>query len=589
MPLLAIVAAAALLSGVHSCSTTVVGRLASTDGSVIASHSNDGDGDVAGTLRRINASAHSLPSTRSVSHGAIPQVAHTFAYFTEGYAAMNEHQLGLAESTCAGVRYNHSRSPRRSAAAAAAAALNIVDLGQIALERAQSSREAVETMGALSEQYGYVDNAESLLVVDPSEAWIFHILRDDTGSSAVWVAQRVADDGVATVMNAFTIRAIDFTDNVRFLSSSNLRAVALRQGLWRTGTPLDFALTFGQRGLGANYASGRRMWYALSKLAPKSKFSSIYNDLRIDAPYPAVVRVAPKSVALRDVFAVMRSFYQNTTYDLRRGLAGGAWGSPDRAAPGAAERAIGAGGGWERSIATHRSIVTIIIQARGWLPSAVGGVLWFAPHAAHTSIYVPFPVGMPVVPATHANTSWSFRRHSAYWAFRWIYNTVQLKFAYMHADVMALQESVEQASLALIANVSAAAAGGWSPALTHAFAANAEATVAAAWELADNLVKWYADGYCNGCPHPGTPRHMGYDKWWLVAANYTGRGCSLPQEAALTLTGGGGREGGGTSGAGAAECVARCVAPQAAGQSGKKLYNADCVDRCVSQLLVRSL
>ena len=38
-------------------------------------------------------------------------------------------------------------------------------------------------------------------MVDKNEAWVFHVLGDDTGSSAVWAAQRVPDDHVAAIAN----------------------------------------------------------------------------------------------------------------------------------------------------------------------------------------------------------------------------------------------------------------------------------------------------------------------------------------------------------------------------------------------------
>ena len=58
---------------------------------------------------------------------------------------MNEFQVALGETTCSSI------FPPKNGL------LNIVDLGQIALERATTALAAITIMGALAEKYGYRD------------------------------------------------------------------------------------------------------------------------------------------------------------------------------------------------------------------------------------------------------------------------------------------------------------------------------------------------------------------------------------------------------------------------------------------------
>lgn len=151
------------------------------------------------------------------------QVNHTFSYFEATYGIMNEFQVGIAESTCSGMYVS------RSVGLGGKALLSIDQLSQIAMERAKTSREAVQIMGELSEKYGFYGESESfeggsesLIVTDPDEAFVFHILADPTGSSSIWVAARVPDDSVAVVANMFSVREVDLSDTVNFLGRQDM-------------------------------------------------------------------------------------------------------------------------------------------------------------------------------------------------------------------------------------------------------------------------------------------------------------------------------------------------------------------------------
>ena len=301
LPLLLLLALGLLPEPADGCSTTVVGRIASATGAVMASHSNDGDGCFChSSVNRVLAADWPAGATRSVKGHAIPQVPHTYAYHTEGYAAMNEHQVGLAESTCSGRRFPPTNATRSGF-------LDIVQLGQLGLERSNTSRSAVRTMGALAEQWGYSDATESLLVIDPQEAFIFQIMPDDTGNSSLWVGQRVPDDHVGSVTNGLTVREIDFADPQNFLFSSNIQEVALRQKLWQHGTPFDFTKIYAEGGVGEPSAGGqpyvsRRMWSAYRRFGTSADIGNgTFSDFIMDAPLPATVPVPKGSISLQDV------------------------------------------------------------------------------------------------------------------------------------------------------------------------------------------------------------------------------------------------------------------------------------------------
>ena len=193
----------------------------------------------------------------------------TFSLLEATYGIANEAGVIMAESTCS-ARFDAKPVPQGKAL------LSIDELSRIALERASSAREAVEIMGVLSERHGFYGEGfegvgESLLVADvKGDAWIFHILPDDKGASAIWAAQRVPRGHVAVVANAYVIREIDFSDSVNFLYSPNIRSIALRLKLWSPGESFDFTKIYSGGEYGHKYYSGRRVWRGLSMLAPSA-------------------------------------------------------------------------------------------------------------------------------------------------------------------------------------------------------------------------------------------------------------------------------------------------------------------------------
>ncbi|CAM9128024.1 unnamed protein product, partial [Ectocarpus fasciculatus] len=559
----------ALLTETEACTTLICGRLATADGSVIASHSSDGGGTLDPRLVRVPAQDFPEGSKRPVypspenypryvgtergveeyhasnclgseeqctdlePMGYIDQVPHTYSYFECTYGIMNEHQVGIAESTCSGVFV------ARPISVGGKALFSIDALSQIALERSATARGAVETMGALAEQYGFYGEsasfeggAESLLVSDPSEGWVFHVLPDPTGTSAIWAAQRVPDDSVAVVANMFIIREVNLSDTTNFLGSASMWDIALAEGLWKEGEPMDFTATFSDGEYAHKYYSGRRMWGAYRLLSPETDLSPEYGNLKSDAPYPFAAPVSKsKLLSPADFMAVHRDWYNGTEYSQSADnvLAGGPYETPDRYSGSTGEMQVS--GSWERPIALFRTASSFIVQSKAYLSNDLGGVIWWGAHAPHGTSYVPILPGSMLnsPPCLSHVYQGVFDLTTSFWAHRAVLNFAQIKFSYIIKDIQALQSEMESTSQKLVSELVTkysrlpVVTTDMKEDITEVLISNVLEVRDAFVSLFYELVYKYADGYLNSINAAGkfTSASTGYPAWWLEAVGFT--------------------------------------------------------------------
>ncbi len=165
------------------------------------------------------------------------------------------------------------------------------------------------------------EGGEALSVIDPTEAWMFHILPDDTGASAVWCAQRIPDTHISIVANAFIIRHVDPNNKKDFMFSANMWEVAERQGWWSRDNNelLDFKLTFAPPRYRPDY-SNRRVWRVLSLAAPSLMLPIETNPSADDYPFSVAV---DHLISAQELMQYQRDHYEGTKYSTTEGLAAG--------------------------------------------------------------------------------------------------------------------------------------------------------------------------------------------------------------------------------------------------------------------------
>ena len=378
--LLILLSAASLSASVLThCSTVIVGRLASSDGSVLLAHNEDLDPPAAQHLIRVPHLRHSPGETIALWSGArIPQVSETFAYFGtkifdkafvpgDLVSGINEYQVAVA---------NNLAVQRNSASDLKEGRMIWTEFMQIALERAKTAREAVRIIGECARLYKLaLDPGTMFGIIDPKEGWWLEVTQDGP-----WVAQRVPDQSYAMRANAYRIGVVDFNDPRNFLFSPDLVSPAVGKGWFNpsAGAAFDFAKAY----------------------AMKSDADSAYNTRRQKRADQLLAPRLPK-ISVNDLVRLLRDHFEGTPWDLS--------GGPGAVSPHDTR---------ERTLCCKRTIASVVIQARGWLPAEIGGVFRVAMSPPCSSPYIPWYSGSTRIPAPYQAGQNISAPDSAYWVFR---------------------------------------------------------------------------------------------------------------------------------------------------------------------------
>ncbi len=500
----------------HACTSIVVSRGASKDGSVMVTYS--ADAPFMPRLLRVPGGSHPEGSMIDVVgwendqiRGKVRQASRTYTVV----GLMNEHQLSLGETTTGGRRELVNRDGQ----------LDYDGLMMLTLQRAKTAREAIQVIDDLTGEYGYGSSGETFSIADKDEAWIMELIGKGPGTKGiVWVAARVPEGMITSHANMSRITTFPLNDPENWKYSADVINFAVEKGFYKTeaGKPFSYRDAY-HPNLGASQkrACAGRVWSVCRRAAPSQKFSDAFfrGEDETAEDYPLFVK-PDTPLGVKDVMDLMRDHYEGTPYDMTKGVDAGPFGSPYRFR----ELKFSIDGKdfmWERPISTQQAGFVVVTQSRKALPDAVGGVTWFTPDDASTSCFTPLYCDIAALPAPYEKGDYKkFSWESAWWVTNLVSNLAYDRWSRVIPDIQAAQKEQESALLTMqpIIEEAAAKLAATDPTLMKSFLTNYSVStgegVFRRWQgLAETILTRHVDGYVKDAR--GRSRGVGYSSEWL--------------------------------------------------------------------------
>ncbi len=371
---------------VNACTGLIVGKGASSDGSIIIARNEDFGTNNWNKHLAYRPAQKNDAETWTLGNGLVVPMPKEFY----GYSAIPDWDANTVDSQ--GKFYEERGINEYNVAISATTsteinkkALNVDPLNEagvieaiiptLILPQVKTAKAGVELLGKYVEEYG-AGEGNSLYIADVNEVWLIEI-----GSGHHWIAVKVPDDSYAMIANGLRIHGVDLDSDNVLHSEGIMDFVKKNQLLDKPDeSSFNFAKAFGVTG---DIYNVDREWLG-QKMLTESKKQKTRQD-----QYPLFMKPDEK-ISVKDVASVLSATFKGTKLEADA----------------------------KRPMRVERQLESHIIQLRKDMPYELQGIIWQSFGVLPESVLVPLYTSLKSYPMAYQTGSDTYTDQSAYWQFR---------------------------------------------------------------------------------------------------------------------------------------------------------------------------
>ncbi|MDF7639509.1 C69 family dipeptidase [Lactobacillus sp. ESL0791] len=374
------------------CTTILVGKNASLDGSTMIARSEDGGREIIPEgFKAVNANEQPKHYESVISHQKIDDadllanpLRYTSAPDVSGKsgiwaaAGINEDNVAMTatETITTNCRIQGIDPLTKKGG------LGEEDLVTLTLPYLHNALDGVKRVSYLLEKYGTYE-MNGMAFADKNEIWYLESI-----GGHHWIARRIPDDAYVIAPNRLNIDEFHFGKD-GFMASADLEDLIKEYHLNPDREGYNMRHIFGSSTIKDAHYNNPRAWFVHNYFDPE------FGGQPGDQEQPFICH-ANRKISIEDIAWIESSHYQDTPYDV--------YGNEGTTAE---KKAL-------RPIALNRNFETHILQVRNDVPEAIAGVQWLAFGPNTFNCMVPFYTNVTTTPASY-QTSPKFDLNKIFW------------------------------------------------------------------------------------------------------------------------------------------------------------------------------